>query len=45
MIAKDLCSYTTIILRHEKILRDHGSAGGAEVAEVAEVVVAGRWGG
>jgi hypothetical protein len=23
-IAKDFCAYTTIILRQEKILRDHG---------------------
>src|ERR1700727_3342251 len=26
MITKDLCSYTTIILRHNKSLRDHGRA-------------------
>ena len=28
MITKDLCRYTTIILRHDKILRDHGAARG-----------------
>src|ERR1700722_7109809 len=41
MITKDLCSYAIIFLRHEKILRDRGSAGVAEVAGV----VAARWGG
>jgi hypothetical protein len=44
MITKDLCSYEMFFLRHEKIIRDHGSAGVAGVAGVAEVVAV-RWGG
>jgi len=28
MITKDLCTYTIIILRQDKIFRDHGAAGG-----------------
>jgi hypothetical protein len=27
VITKDYCTYTMIILRHEKILRDHGRGG------------------
>jgi hypothetical protein len=29
VIAKDFCTYTTIILRHDKRLRDHALAAGS----------------
>jgi hypothetical protein len=32
MITKHFCTYTTIILRQDKSLRDHGAAGGASRA-------------
>ena len=42
MIMKDLCTYTIIILHQDKILRDHGAAGG--VSDLSGCSV-GRWGG